>query len=214
MLYTNTGMAYGIRGNKGKALAYWHMGHTLLQIVNQPEAEVAQQKIDALRDMVNEETYSRLWQTSEGYVRWLSFQRHWITKETSVVKSKDDDLTKYSRNPEDETLHTLSDKLSFQAWLQGDITAQEGKWQEAQVYYQEALSIVCKQGRSKAQALLWGNLGYCYAAIKNFDEVITCFQKSLDLFHSLDDTRNELKTRLNLGTLLLQADLIAEARSH
>src|SRR5205807_685157 len=96
----------------------------------------------------------------------------------------------------------------------GDRALHEKRWQDAQASYHEALRLARKQEHMKAQALLLGCLGFCHAAGKNFPEGIACFQQALNCFRSLGETRNELKTQLNLSTLFLETDALAEAQVH
>lgn len=214
IIYTNTGFVYVVQGNKGKALAYWRMGQNLLRTANRAEEEEVRHKIDIIKDIIHERTFHRWWRMSESHIRWLTFQRCWIDKEILAVGNKNDDLLFYSRDLDGDNFFTLNKKHGEQIWIQGDIAVQEENWRDALIYYRAALTVECEKGKPDTQALLLGNIGCSYAKVKKFDEGIAYLQQSLDLFRFLDDTSNEIKTLLNLGTLLLQAELIAEARAH
>jgi tetratricopeptide (TPR) repeat protein len=222
--YVSIGMAYintkivssatGLKGNKGKALAYWRMGQLLLKTTYRTENEEIQQKIDSLKGIVHEKTFQRWWSSSENHMRWLIFQRHWINKEIFVIGNKNNDLLFYSRDFEGEDFFIYNSWPCELAWRQGDSAVREENWQDALVYYQDALTIESQQGKPDTQALLLGNLGCSYAKVRKFEEGIACLQRSLDLFRFLDDTNNVIKTLLNLGTLQVQARLIVEAREY
>lgn len=219
IISANTGLAYAIRGNKGKALAYWRIGQLLLKIANRAENEEVQQKIDSLKDIAQEKTFQRWWRISENHMRWLIFQHFLIQKTMFVIGNRNNDLLFYVRDLERDDFVTFNNRRSEQAWLQADITIREENWREALIYYQEALTLECKHGQPDTQALLLGNLGCSYAKVGKFEEGITCLQQSLELFRLLNDTSNIIKTLLNLGTLQLQISqlqisFIAEARAY
>ena len=208
------GCTYDIKGNKGKALAYWRMGQLLLKITKPIENKEIQQKIDTLKDIAHEKSFHRWWSNSENHFRWLIFQHYYIKKGIDISSCTNNDLLFYSKEFAGDDFFPLNHRRSDLAWQRADSAVREENWWDALVAYQEALIIARIQGKPDTQALLLGNLGCSYAQVKKFEEGILCLQQSLDLFSFLDDTENILKTLLNLGTLQLQIGLVIKARTY
>lgn len=207
--YICMGIAFYWQNKLDKCLAYWRMGHILLNKIEPKEAEITQKGIDDLNTMVADQTFRRFWQFSEKYLRWLHFQRYWIAKETSFVNIRRNDFIPYQKH---RSIPPSSRKnLNQNIWQQGDAAVQAGQRKDALAFYQQALHVAHEMENAPAQALLLGNIGCIYASMGQNNEAAASLWQSLATFRTLKDRHNEIITLMNLGMLLLQSDTPMEA---
>ena len=206
-----------IRGNKRKALAAWRMGHTLLAMVEQSEAGMVREKIEAFSELVGEAAYQRLLRASEAYLRWLTFQRCWLVGDVLQSSLHTQEIEGYSVQDQQVSSDETDDIPLQRALRHGDALVNEGNWREARVAFQEALGSARDRDDRFMAALLLGSLGCLYARSGMWEEAATCFKQTQELFHALADTRNEMKTFQNLAAaqlkLLMGEEAISSLRS-
>lgn len=83
----------------------------------------------------------------------------------------------------------------------GTVLKQKVLYEEALVYYKEALEIAERIEDSRAYARILNNMGNIYEVLFDFDSAIECFEKRAEIAADLKDVDGQIKAYACLGSI-------------
>ncbi len=96
----------------------------------------------------------------------------------------------------------------------GAVAVEHANYQDAEVFYKEALEIAQKCSDRINEAKVINNLGVCYTEIGDFDQAQRYHQRSLEMRLQLGDQRGEGSALNNLGILALGREQYQKAQTY
>jgi class 3 adenylate cyclase len=95
----------------------------------------------------------------------------------------------------------------------GDIFMMEGRYDQAEKYYQKDFKLTSPDGSARRRAYVFRNLGRIRQIQNKLNPAISDLEQALELFESVEDRTNASHVYLRLCQCLLEKGLIEKARS-